>query len=76
MTKPFTQQEAREHCPHAEDCSYAQIPACTIASIFKRCSIYRDAYAERVREVVESTDSPNPGPALADKFNAFKGVNK
>jgi len=61
--KIFPYEKCRELCPEGEDCEYAQIPACTIASIYESCWLYK----RRMLEIAEGKDP------LADKMDRFKG---
>jgi hypothetical protein len=69
----FTQDEAEEACPYGSDCSYAQIPACTLATIFQQCSIYRDKLIGVPERPPERPD--NRKSHLAEQIDKFKGPN-
>jgi len=64
----FPFDKAREECPQAEGCKYAQIPACTLASIYERCSIYK-------QKALEATETaPVQTSHFASVLDKFKGV--
>lgn len=64
----FPHDKARELCPHGGDCKYAQIPACTIASVYQQCSIYRD----RMTQTLNKPQNDH----FANEMDKFKGVGR